>query len=193
MAPKIPNDCYGAANGASGGKLTRDEIQDAYTRIMDEKERLQRSGQTDRMADRLKAFAEREAERTRIAAALQKRHAALNILVRDRLDRTIDAMGKAGLPPHKALLAVMEGTQRGVEGGRNSVAAMKGAYEARYVGGMFADLQKEVPYWQKLLDDKNFDQAVLREMGEIKDGGNPGPPATRMPRRSLTSSPATPN
>jgi hypothetical protein len=172
--PPVPANCTAAAKAAAGDKLTDNEIADAVTALMDEKERLQRAGQTDRMAERLREFAERRAEQTKIAAALQRRHAALNALVRDRLDRTIDGFVAAGLPPHKAILAIMEGTQRGVEGGRNSVDAIARAYEARYAGGMMRDLQKEVPAFQRLLRDQNFDAAVLREMGEIKDGGEPG-------------------
>jgi hypothetical protein len=170
----VPANCFGAAEAVAGGKLSRSEIEDAVTRLMDEKERLQRAGATDRMSERLRDYAAREAERTKIAAAMQRRHAALNALVRDRLDRTLEGFIAAGMTPQKALLAVMEGTQRGVEGGRNSVAAQKLAYEARYIGGMVADLAREVPSFQRLLDSASFDAAVMREMHELRDGGAPG-------------------
>lgn len=150
---KIGQPCFDAANAASGQKLDREEIDAAFQRVAEYKQRLQAEGNIDGMADKIRSFAEREAERTRVAAALQRRHAALNVLVRDRLDQSIDNMMQAGLSPKKALLAVLEGTQRGVEGGRNSVSALNGAYEARYLGGLFAEMQASRPHlrWQKLL------------------------------------------
>jgi len=166
--------CFDAANQASGGKLTKEEINAAFQRVADYKQKLQAEGNIDGMADKLRNFAEREAERTRIAAAMQKRHAALNILVRDRLDQAIDGYMAAGLSPRKALLAVLEGTQRGVEGGRNSVAALNLAYEARYLGGLFAELQANRPHLVDALRDPKMDADVMREMSELREGGRPG-------------------
>lgn len=168
------NECFNAAAEAAGGKLTSDEVQAAFDEILSEKERLQRAGKTDRMAERLAEFAQRKADQTKIAAAMQRRHAALNAIVRDRLDQTIDGFMRAGLPADKAILAIMEGTQRGVEGGRNSVHALQLAYEARYAGGMMAEIQRDVPHFLGLLADRQFDADVLREMAQNKEGGTPG-------------------
>lgn len=174
IRPKIGPDCLAAATTASGSRLNRDEIEAAFQRVAEYKQRLQASGNIDGMADKLKSFAEREAERTKVAAALQKRHAALNILVRDRLDQTVTGMVKAGMSPKKALLAVLEGTQRGVEGGRNSVAALNGAYEARYLGGLFAELQANRPHLINALRDPRLDTDITIEMAELREGGKPG-------------------
>jgi len=174
IRPKIGPDCLNAAVSASGGRLNRDEIEAAFQKVLAEKERLQRSGDIDGMADKLKSFAEREAERTKVAAALQKRHAALNILVRDRLERAVTGMIKAGMSPKKALLAIIEGTQRGIEGGRNSVAALNGAYEARYLGGLFAEIQAENPHLLKAIRDPRLDADITIEMAELREGGKPG-------------------
>jgi hypothetical protein len=167
-------ECFNAANAASGQKLNRDEIHDAFQRVSDYKQLLQATGNIDNMADKLRSFAEREGERTKIAAALQKRHAALNILVRDRLDQAIEGHIKAGLSPRKALLAILEGTQRGIEGGRNSVGALNMAYEARYLGGLFAEIQANKPHLIDALRDPRMDADVTREMAELKEGGKPG-------------------
>ncbi|MBZ9873071.1 hypothetical protein LB542_19680 [Mesorhizobium sp. BR1-1-9] len=171
---KIGDACFNAANVASGQKLNREEIEAAYQRMAEYKQSLQASGDIDGMADKLKSFAEKEAERTRIAAAMQRRHAALNILVRDRLDQTVTGFINAGMSPKKALLAVLEGTQKGIEGGRNSVAALNGAYEARYIGGMFAELQAKSPHLIHALRDARLDADIAREMAELKEGGKPG-------------------
>lgn len=174
IRPKIGADCLKAAVAASGDRLNREEIDAAYQRMFDEKRRLQAAGAIDGLGDRLKSFAEREAERTRIAAAMQRRHAALNILARDRLDRTIASFIASGLTPKKALLAVLEGTQHGVEGGRNSLAALTHAYEQKFIGGLLAEIQANKPHLISVLRDQGFDADVLREMSELKEGGKPG-------------------
>jgi hypothetical protein len=166
--------CFDAADTASGKKLTREEINAAFQRVVDYKERLKASGDTAGLADKLRSFAEREAERTRIAAAMQKRHAALNILVRDRLNQTVDSFIRSGLTPKQALLAVMEGTQRGVEGGRVSVAALNLAYEGRYMGGLMAELQANRPHLVDALRDPKMDADIMREMIELRPDGKPG-------------------
>lgn len=171
---KIGADCFNAANAASGEKLNREDIEAAFQRMAEYKHSLQLAGNVDGIADKLKSFAEREADRTRVAAALQRRHAALNILVRDRLDQAVNGYLAAGMSPKKALLAVLEGTQRNVERGRVSVNATVGAYEARYLGGMFAELQAEKPHLIMALRDKRMDADILREMAELKEGGKPG-------------------
>lgn len=174
IRPKIGPDCYASANAASGEKLTREEIDAAFQRVFDYKQQLIASGNIDGMADKLKSFAEKEAERTKIAGAMQRRHAALNIIVRDRLDKTVAAHMKAGLSPRKALLAVIEGTSKGVQEGRSSVAALNLAYETKFTGGMLAEIQANRPHIMDLLLDKKFDADILREMSELKEGGKPG-------------------
>lgn len=171
---KIGADCLAAANAASGEKLSREDIEAAFQRMAEYKASLQASGDIAGLGDKLKSFAEREAERTRIAAALQRRHAALNILVRDRLDQAVTGYINAGMSPKKALLAVLEGTQKGVEGGRNSVNALNGAYEARYLGGMLGEMQADAPHLIKALRDPRLDADIMREMSELKEGGKPG-------------------
>ncbi|RWK39238.1 hypothetical protein [Mesorhizobium sp.] len=171
---KIGDVCFNAANAASGGKLNREEIEAAYQRMAEYKQTLQASGNIDGMADKLRSFAEKEAERTKIAAAMQRRHAALNILVRDRLDQTVTGFINAGMSPRKALLAVLEGTQKGIEGGRNSVGALNMAYEARYIGGLFGELQAKSPHLIHALRDPKLDADIMHEMAELKEGGKPG-------------------
>ena len=169
--------CYTAAANAAkaaGEELSERDMAAAYRAAQQEREKLRAAGVTDGVDEKVRAAAERLAERTRIAAALQKRHAALNILARDRLDQTIEAFKRAGLSPRNALLAVMEGTQQGVDGARNSVYARQLGYESRYVGGMMAEIQKNRPHLLNTLSDKRLSDDVFREMGELREGGTPG-------------------
>lgn len=170
-----PDDaCFAAAKAASQGKLTDGEILQAFQTVADEKGKLITAGKTDRMAERLQAIVDDQLQRAQIAAAMQKRHAALNVLVNDRLDAAESALMKQGLKPNEALLALMRGTQRGIEGGRVSVDANKLAYRGRYIGDMFAQIQRERPEVEHMLTDKAFDNDIVREMMELREGGKPG-------------------
>jgi hypothetical protein len=174
IRPKIGDDCFNAANAASGNILSREEIEAAFQHVFDEKRRLASRGDIDNAAERLRSFAEKEAERTRIAAAMQRRHAALNILARDRLDKQLQGFLDAGMKPQESMLAILEGTPRAVENGRSSVDALKLAYEARYVGGVMSEIQRDMPHLIHALRDPVLDADIAREMAELRDGGKPG-------------------
>lgn len=173
----VRSSCYAAAANAAkaaGAELSDRDLASAFRAAQDEKARLKAAGITDNVADRVKSIAEQTAERTKIAAALQKKHAALNILARDRLEQTIEAFKKAGLSPRDSILAVMEGSQQGIAGARDSVYARRLGYEARYVGGMMSEIQKDRPHLVNVLSDKRLSDDVFREMGELREGGKPG-------------------
>jgi hypothetical protein len=175
MAKVVPgSDCFNSAMAAGGNALDTSEVVEGMQKIQTYKERLQREGNTTDLIGNLKAFAEREAERSRIAAAMQRKHAALNIIIRDQLETTVAAHMRNGLTPRQAILAILEGTTRGVEGGRVSVAATNLAYEARYLGGMMADIAAARPHLVVALQDPKMDADVMREMGELREGGKPG-------------------
>lgn len=169
--------CYASAVNAAkaaGADMSDRDLAAAFRAAREQRERLKRAGATDNLEDRIASAAEKTAEQTRIAAALQRRHAALNVIVRDRLDQTIEAYKKAGLSSKNALLAIMEGTAQGVEGGRVSVYARRQAYEVSYVGQMLAEIQKERPHLVHMLANKKLSDDVFREMGELREGGRPG-------------------
>lgn len=171
----IPDaDCFAAANEASGKRLHPDEINAAFQRLSDYREKLRAAGDIDGMAEKLQAFAEREAERTRLAAAMQRRHAAMNVLVRDRAGEVLKAYRAAGMTGREALLALLEGSQKGVQGARNSVAALNLAYEARYLGAMMSELQGVVPHFRDIMNDARLDADIMREMSELRPGGKIG-------------------
>ena len=105
---------------------------------------------------------------------MQRRHASLNILVRERLDATMQAMMDDGLSPRKALLAIMEGTVKGVKEGRNSLYAKNGAYEARYSGALMSEIARDRPHLVHSLMDPKMDADITIEMSELRKGGRPG-------------------
>lgn len=175
MARYTPdNDCFDAANKAANGRLNREEIEAAFQRIYDYRERLKSEGRYFGREAVLRKFAAEEGERAKEEARRRKRHAAMNILVRDRLNQSIDSHIKNGMTPQKALLTILEGSAKGTQNARVSIAATNLAYEARFAGGFMSDLKKRLPHIEQMLGDRQFDSDLMREMAEQREGGNPG-------------------
>ena len=166
-------DCIDSVRRAAPD-LTDDEIGEIIERVQGWRKRLAAEGDVAHLDQRMRQLAREEGQKARLAAALQRKHAALNAIARDRLDAQIDAHVAAGLTYPRAILAVLEGTAKGIESGRVSVAATIQAFEARYLGGMMADLVRELPHADGLLRDSAFMSDVVREMYELRQGGEPG-------------------
>lgn len=168
------NPCIDAIQKAGGGNLTEDEIMELAERIQSRRNSLMAQGQVDNLDMRLRQAAKEEGDKARLAAALMRKQAALNAIARDKLETAVVAHIDAGLSYRDSVLAVLEGTTRGVEGGRVSVAATKLAFEARFAGDMMATIERNRPHVVHLLDDKPFLDDVVREMFELRKDGQPG-------------------
>jgi hypothetical protein len=168
------NECIQAVKEAAEGKLTDDELEEVFTRAQQIHRRLIAEGKTDNLDQRMADAIEKDAERTKVAAALQRKHAAMNAIVRDRISNHIGDLRAAGLTPEKAVLAMFEGSIQGVKAGRVSVYATRQAYETKFIGRMLAELDAERPHLKTLMNDDDFAKDVVREMAELKEGGKPG-------------------
>ena len=166
--------CADEIRTAAGRALSDDEVLDIAEAIQRRRQALLAAGAVDRMDERLRQAAREEGDKARLAAALARKHALLNAIVRDRLETTIAGHRAAGLTSKQAVLAILEGTTRGVENGRVSVSATRLAYESRFVGGMTAEIARERPHLLKLLDDEKLNADAVREMFEQRPDGRPG-------------------
>lgn len=166
--------CILEINSAAGGRLTEDDILEIAETIQKRRKLLEAAGTIDNMDKRLADIAVEEGNKARIAAALQKKQTALTILARDRTQAHVATLRAGGLSPKKAVLAVFEGTVKGVQQARHSIYATKLAFEARYIGDMMAEVLREVPSALKLVRDKAFAADIVREMFELKKDGKPG-------------------
>jgi hypothetical protein len=167
-------DCIDAVQKAANGKLNDDEIAAVFEAVDRKKKRLEAEGKVDGLNVRLAEAMREEGEKARVLAAMQRKHAALNAIARDRIETHIANLQASGMRPDKALLALMEGSQVGVEGARKSVHATKLAYEAKFIGGMIAELEKTRPHLVAMLHDEKFNSDITREMFELREGGSPG-------------------
>lgn len=167
-------NCAAAVRQAAGRDLSDDQVADIFERAQLRLKAEVAAGRLDDLDARLREAVKADADQLRVEAALAKKHAALSVIARDRALRMAERHLDAGLSYRKAVLALFEGTPRGVEGGRHSIAATKLAYEARYVGGMMSRVAREVPHAERMLRDRAFLDDVVREMWELRDGGQPG-------------------
>ena len=170
--------CIEAVKTASGGSLSDDEARALLQRIDAKRRQLQANGQIDRSDQRLRELAAEEAERARIAAALQRKHAALNAIARDEINQQLESHLRAGFTHRNSVLALLEGRNEGARGERRSVAATVLAYESRYLGTLFGRITKDRPHIERLINDKALMRDVVREM-EAKGPLGPGGRVTR--------------
>lgn len=120
----------------------------------------------------------RTPEEQALADARQRRfHAALNIVVRDRINAQLAGYREAGMAPDKAILALLEGTTVGVPGGRRSAAAYQTAFTARYLGTLMSEIARQRPHLERVFQQVRHRAArralaadVAREMHR-PDGG----------------------
>lgn len=169
-------DCLQAIRLAAGRELSDDEAIAIFARAQARVKALKAAGTIDNLTERVAEIARAEGDRERLAAAKARQHAARNAIVRDALDGAIDRGLEAGLSHKQVMLALLEGTSRGVAGGRVSVAATKLAYQARFAWDMLAQIQRERPHLfdRRALADKRLSDDALREMRELREGGTPG-------------------
>ena len=171
----VSPDCVAAVRDASGGKMSEADAAELIRRMESIRKAEEAKGNLDGLEDRVRAAAAEDARNAQIAAALQRKHAALAAIAFDRSLTDVERMVGAGLSRPRALLAVLEGTTRPVPGARASVAATAIAYRARYMERLNLALVRN-PLVAKLVQggDQGFARAVVVEMHELREGGQPG-------------------
>jgi hypothetical protein len=177
--------CIAAVRTASGDTLDDAQATDLLRYMEDARKAEVAKGNIDNLDARLRQLAADGAERERIAAALQAKHAALSAIAYDRSLREVRAFRAQGLDWKRSVLAMFEGTVRNIAGGRGSVARGAMAYQARYLEPINRILVTDAEV-AKRLRDPDFAAAVEAEMAELRPDGNPGvtrdPAALRLAR-----------
>lgn len=172
----MARDCSSIVREALGDEgFDEADVESVIVRVNEIRQRVKAQGSVDNFDAKARDLIEQEAEKAKIAAALQRKQQALNILKKEQLRGQLDALvERGGLKPHEAFLALMEGAQKGVEFARASVYATRLAFETRYVGRMFGEVEKAVPHFRSLIDDPETNADIVREMYELRAGGEPG-------------------
>lgn len=167
-------NCLELATKAAKGRLTEQEILDAFESEQRVRQSIIDSGRSDNLDQRVANRLVRMATEKKIEAARMKRQVAQNIRARAALDLQLKGFLGAGVSPLKAIRALHDGIQTSVEGARKSSDAQGKAYQAAWLGSLFSRIQKERPHILRLMRNRDFDSAVTREMWELREDGNPG-------------------
>lgn len=170
--------CMDQAIKLAKGRLTPEEVADAF----DQEQKIRAKVIEKGYANVDEMVARRIVDVTfnkKLKAARNRRRAALNFIARRELDIDLPALEAQGISPAKALRATMDGIQGGPKGGvmagRKSVYAQSQAFETRFLGEpIFARIAGEKPHIEKMLQDKPFNDAVQRELYELRPDGTPG-------------------
>jgi len=109
-------NCIDLAITAANGRLTQQEIMDAFEQEGKIRELLISQGKTDNLDMRVARIIERNAMEKKAEAARMKRQIAQNILVRPRLDAQVKAYMDGGYDAATSILNLMEGAQGKVAG-----------------------------------------------------------------------------
>jgi hypothetical protein len=167
-------NCIDLAIKAAGGKLTDKEIMDAFEQEGKIREAFIAAGKVDNLDARVARRITQLAMDKKIEAARMKRQIAQNIKARASIDAQLKDFAAAKMDPVRSIRALWEGTQREAEGGRASGYAQSLAYEAKWIGSAMSRIQAEKPHILKLFTNRDFDDAVTRELFELRKGGTPG-------------------
>jgi len=171
----VTPDCIAAVRSASGDKLTDQDAADLIRRMEDLRKLEEARGNVDNLDARLRALAAAEADKAKIAAALELRNRAANILKLEKAKDHLTALTSAGMRHDHAWLAWLEGRNSPLAGTRDSIAKATQGYLGRYMQDFnrFMLGNREIG---RLVQkgDKAFAADVVREMYDLRKDGQPG-------------------
>jgi hypothetical protein len=167
-------NCIDLAKKVAAGRLSQDEMDSIIEAADRIKERLTARGHTDNLEGRALRMAENQALAARIKAAQLRRQAAQAIKARQALDTQLAGFRKGGMTPVSGIRALWQGTIRLIKDGQASGYNQAQAYEARWLGSLFSEIRKGRPHVEKLFRNRAFDDAVTKELWELREAGSPG-------------------
>lgn len=164
----LPKMCIDAAIAAGADKATAKEI---VQNLVDKKKELEALGKIDNLETDLAESWLKEMDEEKIAKALQRKQAALNVLRRKELNSYIDTVKSEGFSFLDAMEAQLVGSFKRITGARNSVAARRQGIQKQWTGGMLNELNAiaskyDVNIRRLFRRDKNFHDGVAAEMFE---------------------------
>lgn len=165
-------DCAGAVAKELG--LSKTEVDEIVERLQDFQKRQQAEGRLDNAETEIGTYALDQGNMAKMEAQRQRKHAALNVLIRKRMQDQIDSLVASGRRPDQAITDYMVGSVRGMDNARKSTAARRIALESQWLEGLWRKIDDERPHIMKLRNNKTFLDDVVREMSEIREGGNIG-------------------
>jgi hypothetical protein len=160
--------CLAAANTAAGRELSEAEQNRIFTRAQNRTRHYQAQGM-DSLSAAQRAGAELGGE-IRMAAAIERKQEAINLLARRRLDARVIA-GRE----YDSVLASLTGVQRGTDRGlADSVDANWQGLRNQLLGGLQHDLEAAGLLRALRTRDEAFERDLARELWRLRDPALPG-------------------
>ena len=172
--------CVRGVLGSDADDLTDAELKSVIDDLSRRARERQRVSDGMDAAEALNFEAAAVAEDLAMAAKIEKRNAALNIMRHKEAKAFVDSFGDAA----RGLEALLAGTNKRIGGGRLSVDSRTRAREGRYLGGMVNDLKREglLQFVQARFFARGkgpLDDKIAIELYELRDGGSPGSSGSR--------------
>lgn len=144
--------------------LKESDVREIAERLQKFKSRQVALGNVSRLDEKVRAFAQTEAERVKLAAALKRKQAALNVLIRQEIDGDLATLRGQGVEPAWAVVGKLVGLYSGVKNARKSASARRIALEGDWLGGMLAEFRKELPGMVDVLKRPKQSKGVLDDI-----------------------------
>jgi len=167
-------DCIVDASDEIGiSKTDARQIADRVKEFRDQKKFERRSASID---DKVREFANNEADKMKKLAAQKRKQEALNIMVRRRLHNHVDGLMSEGMDERKAIQTFLVGSVKGMANARKSVHGRRVAIEDEWMDGMWREMKRDKPHLAKLITKGNpaLMSDVAAEMWQIKPKGKKG-------------------
>jgi hypothetical protein len=131
--------------------LKESDVREIAEKLRAYKKRRVAEGRLDRLDEDMRKHAADEAEKLKIAAALKRKQAALNAVLRDEWDEDVAGMVAGGMSRREAVLAKLVGSERGIGGARDSVSRRRESLEGDWLQGMEREIKEQLPHVLPLL------------------------------------------
>ena len=166
-------------NTAMAGGLTRPEAERVVDTLLADRARVERAkalGNIDNAEQTLADVWARRMEGERIIQAAARKQAAINVLVRQRLNARMEAIRAAGFSSMDALESVLVGSNKRFFGARDSIDARRTGIRKDFLGGVINELEaldaQGAALRGLLKNDPDFNRNVVSELyspGVTKD------------------------
>jgi len=165
-------DCISSAMEAGASAIHAEAIVEE---LIQKKKELAAEGKLDQAERILGEHVVTLAEEARINAALQQKHAALNVIIRREVDGFLDKFeAETDGDIVEGMMALLGGSHKRVAGARASVTARRWGVVNSWGGGMMKELSERPHVVDMLGKDEGFLANVVREMHELKLEGKRG-------------------
>jgi hypothetical protein len=190
-ADKLENDAQAAAAmRAALPDITPQEIDDLLGQLRKQvtglrsmaratRSMLDAEGTAAGMQDEAMRAADMLANNLQMAAAIEKRNAALNLNVRLKASSFVNQFRDKGLD-FEGFAALLAGSQRVRSGARLSVDAEYKGFRGEWMGGMIADIEK-LGLWREFVDGA-FDRDIYDALHRM---GTESPDFTGLPKEAV--------